>query len=121
MGFVPDLVLEKSLDEIKTATRLLYCSSQPATYAAAVSAQLGHKDSPTFGSNEDLPAGGRRFSVGAVTDGIGDVTGSCSHWALVRVSDTTLLATEAMASTFDIASGGTVTSTLFYINQPDAT
>jgi hypothetical protein len=119
MGYVPDSVLDLSLTEIKTSTRLLLCSSQPADYAAAVAAQLAHKDAPTLGAIGDY-AGGRRFAVSAITDGVGDATGTATYYALVRVADTTLLATEALATPFDVASGGTVELDAFNVSQPDA-
>lgn len=119
MGKVSTSVLDASLDEIKTGTRLLYLDAEPADYADALTKQLGYKDSPTFGANGDY-ASGRRFAVSAITDGVGTATGTCTWYAIVDVTGTLLLAAEEATTPFDIASGGVVTNNAFNISQPFA-
>lgn len=119
MAAVNDSVLDAALDNIKTATRLLLCSSEPADYAAAVAATLAQKDTPVFGSNTDY-AGGRQFTVSAITDAFGTATGTATHYALVNVTGTSLLATQSLSAAFPITVGQTdIEINAFTIQNPD--
>jgi hypothetical protein len=118
MAFLDDSVLDAALDEIKTATRLLLCSSQPADYAAAVAATLATKDTPVFGANGDY-AGGRQFQVSAITDATGDADGTATHYALVNVTGTLLLASQSLSSSVGITTGSTVEIDAFNVQNPD--
>lgn len=70
----PDAVLDKMLDEIATATRMVACSAQPTSFTEA---------------NGD--SSGRKLTVAAKSSVLIDATGSATHIALVRVADSTLL------------------------------
>lgn len=118
MAKVDDTVLDAALDEIKTATRLLLCSSEPADYAAAVTATLATKETPTFGANGDY-AGGRQFEVEAIADALGDADGTATHYALVNVSGTLLLATQSLSIGAAITTGATIEIDAFNIQIPD--
>lgn len=120
MALVNDSVLDAALTQIKTATRLLLCSSEPADYAAAVAATLATKDSPTLGAIGD-GTGGRKFTVAAITDAVGNATGTATHYALVNVAGTELLATKSLSASFAVTSGATdIEIDAFDINNPDA-
>jgi hypothetical protein len=89
----PDAVLDKILDEIATATRMLACSAQPTTYTEA-NATYALAD-VTLDSGDFAKANGdtsgRKVTVAAQSSVLIDTTGTATHVALVRVSDSTLL------------------------------
>lgn len=89
----PDAVLDKMLDEIATATRMVACSAQPtsfteanATYALADVTMAGGDFTKANGDTS-----GRKVTVAAKSSVLIDASGSATHIALVRVSDSTLL------------------------------
>lgn len=89
----PDAVLDKMLDEIATATRMVACSAQPtsfteanATYALADVTMAGADFTKANGD-----ASGRKLTVAAKSSVLIDATGTATHIALVRVADSTLL------------------------------
>ena len=86
-------VLDKLLDEVATATRMIACSAQPTTYAEA-NATYALADVTMAGGDFTKAAGdvsGRKVTVAAKSGVLIDVSGTANHVALVRVSDTTLL------------------------------
>lgn len=89
----PDAVLDKPLDEIATATRMIACSAQPTTYAEANStyalADVTMAGGDFTKANGDVS--GRKVTMGAKSSVLIDVSGTATHIALVRVSDSTLL------------------------------
>lgn len=89
----PDAVLDKILDEIATATRMLACSAQPTTYTEANStyalADVTMAGGDFAKANGDTS--GRKVTMGAKSSVLIDTTGTATHIALVRVSDSTLL------------------------------
>lgn len=121
MASVNDSVLDAALTQVKTATRLLLCSSEPADYAAAVAATLATKDSPTLGAIGDATPNGRKFTVSAITDAVGSADGSATHWALVNVAGTELLATNTLSASFAVSNGQTgIEIDAFDVRNPDA-
>ena len=119
MALVNDSVLDAALTQIKTATRLLLCSSEPADYAAAIAAEVGQKDTPTLGAITDY-AGGRQFTVAAITDAVGTADGTATHYALVNVAGTELLATQSLLSPFAVTNGQTgIQIDEFNVQNPD--
>lgn len=90
---VPDAVLDKMADEIATATRQIACSAQPTTYTEANStyalADVTMSGGDFTKANGD--SSGRKVTMGAKTGAVIDASGTATHIALVRVSDTTLL------------------------------
>ena len=89
----PDAVLDKLLDEIGTATRQLACSAQPTTYTEA-NATYALADVTMAGGDFSKANGdtsGRKVTMGAKSSVLIDTTGTATHIALVRVSDSTLL------------------------------
>lgn len=90
---VPDAVLDKTLDEIATATRQIACSAQPTTFTEA-NATYALAD-VTVSSGDFTKANGdtsgRKVTTGAKTGALIDASGTATHVALVRVADSTLL------------------------------
>ena len=89
----PDAVLDKMLDEIATATRMIACSAQPTSYTEANStyalADVTMAGGDFTKANGDVS--GRKLTVGAKSSVLIDASGTGNHVALVRVSDSTLL------------------------------
>jgi hypothetical protein len=88
-----DIIMDAALDVVATATRMLACSAQPTTYAEA-NATFALADVTMAGgdftkSNGDTS--GRKTTVAAKSGVLIDFSGTATHVALVRVSDTTLL------------------------------
>lgn len=89
----PDAVLDKILDEIATATRMIACSAQPTTYTEA-NATYALADVTMAGGDYTKANGdtnGRKVTMGAKSSVLIDTSGTANHVALVRVSDTTLI------------------------------
>lgn len=89
----PDAVLDKILDEIATATRMIACSAQPTTYTEAT-ATYALADVTMAGGDYTKANGdtnGRKVTMGAKSSVLIDTSGTANHVALVRVSDTTLI------------------------------
>lgn len=90
---IPDAVLDKTLDEIATATRQIACSAQPTTFTEA-NATYALAD-VTVSSGDFTKANGdtsgRKVTTGAKTGALIDASGTATHIALVRVADSTLL------------------------------
>lgn len=89
----PDAVLDKILDEIATATRMIACSAQPTTYTEA-NATYALADVTMAGGDFTKANGdtsGRKVTMGAKSSVLIDTTGTANHVALVRVADSTLL------------------------------
>lgn len=90
---IPDAILDKTLDEIATATRMVLCSAQPTTYTEA-NATYALADVTMAGGDFTKANGdtsGRKVTVGAKSSVLIDTSGTGNHIALVRVSDSTLL------------------------------
>lgn len=89
----PDAVLDKILDEIATATRMIACSAQPTTYTEA-NATYALADVTIDSSDFSKASGdlsGRKVTIAAQNGALIDATGTATHVALVRVADSTLL------------------------------
>ena len=89
----PDAVLDKQHDEVATATRMTVCSAQPTTYAEA-NATYALAD-VTMSSGDFTKANGdtsgRKVTMSAKSSVLIDASGTGTHIALTRVSDSTLL------------------------------
>lgn len=89
----PDAVLDKILDEIATATRMIACSAQPTTYTEA-NATYALADVTMAGGDFTKANGdtsGRKVTMGAKSSVLIDASGTATHVALVRVSDSALI------------------------------
>jgi hypothetical protein len=90
---IPDGILDKTLDEIATATRMILCNAQPTTYTEA-NATFALSDVTLSGGDFTKANGdtsGRKVTIAAKTGVLIDTSGTGNHIALVRVSDTTLI------------------------------
>ena len=90
---IPDAILDKTLDEIATATRMILCNAQPTTYTEA-NATFALSDVTLAGGDftkANGDASGRKVTIAAKTGVLIDASGTGNHIALVRVSDTTLI------------------------------
>jgi hypothetical protein len=96
---VADAVFDAALDELATATRLVLCSQVPTTYTEAYTtyklAEVTIDSSDFTKANGDTS--GRKTTLGAQTV-TGSANGTATHFALVRVSDTTLLHNNTMTN-----------------------
>lgn len=105
------------------AESLRICSALPATYTEATSTYLlGTKTSVAVSAPADRTPNGREIVVSAITDGSVTVTGTASHWAIVKDTATsTLLCAGNLSSSQGVTSGNTFTLTQFAIGVPDVT
>ena len=72
-----------------------------------------------MGAPGDRTGGGRKVTVAQITDGTVTGTGTATHYALVDVSNTRLLATGALTASQSVTSGNTFTLAAFDIGIPD--
>ena len=90
---IPDAILDKTLDEIATATKQVLCSAQPTTYTEANStyalADIVIDGSDFTKANGDTS--GRKVTIGAQSGVLIDSSGTGTHIALVRTADSTLI------------------------------
>ena len=121
MASLGNSVLDGGLDFLDTdGDRLDITSEEATTYAGATSTYtLGNKTSLSIGSPADRSGGGREVTVAAITDGSVTDTGTATHWAIVDVSGTDLLATGALSSSQSVTSGNTFSLAAFTIGIPD--
>lgn len=104
---IPDAILDKTLDEIATATRMILCNAQPTTYTEA-NATFALSDVTLAGGDFTKANGdtsGRKVTIAAKTGVLIDTSGTGNHIALVRVSDTTLIYVTTCASQGVTANG----------------
>lgn len=121
MPLISDYALDGTLAKVGEATRLDICSAEPTTYVAATSTNsLGNKTAISIGTPADRTPNGRKVTVAAITDGTVTTTGTVTHWALVDVANSRLLAAGALADSQAVTSGNTFTLEAFDIGIPDA-
>jgi hypothetical protein len=104
---IPDAILDKTLDEIATATRMILCNAQPTTYTEA-NATFALSDVTLAGGDFTKANGdtsGRKVTIAAKTGVLIDTSGTGNHIALVRVSDTTLIYVTTCSSQAVTANG----------------
>ena len=90
---IPDAILDKTLDEIATATKQVLCSAQPTTYTEA-NATYALADIVIDGTDFTKANGdtsGRKVTVAAQTGVLIDTSGTGTHIALIRTADSTLI------------------------------
>jgi len=120
VAFLHDDVLDDGLQALTDNGQDLHiCTQQPTTYTEAVTTYtIADKNGITVGSPTNGDASGRKVVVSAITDG--DVTGTDTgtHYAIVDVSNTKLLATEALSASQGLTSGNTFTLTAIDITIP---
>ena len=90
---VHDDVLDGALDIIATATRQIACSAQPTTYTEANATYALADVTMSSGdfSKANGDTSGRKITMAAKSAVLIDASGTATHVALVRVSDSTLI------------------------------
>lgn len=122
MPFITDNAADAYLQYIiDNAEDLHICSQEPVTYAEATSTYtIGDKQTITVGIQADRSPDGRKSTIAAFVDGDVTVTGTATHWAIVDVTGTELLATGELDSSQSVTSGNTFSIAAFDIGVPDA-
>lgn len=104
-----DAVLDGALEIINDSTRMTVCNAQPTTYTEAITtfklAFVAMAGGDFVISNGDVD--GRKVRMAAKAGVTIDLTGTAVFVALVKVSDTTLVAVTTCTSQL-LTAGGTV-------------
>jgi len=121
MATLADYVLDAALTKLDTeADRIDITSQEATTYAEATTTYtLGNSTSLSFGAPQDGDTSGRKVTAAAITDGSVTGTGTATHFAIVDVSATRLLATGALTTSQSVTSGNTFTIATFDVEIPD--
>jgi hypothetical protein len=121
MATISDYVLDAALAKLDTeADRIDITSQEATTYTEATSTySLGNSTSLSFGAPTDGDTSGRKVTAAAITDGSVTGTGTATHYAIVDVSETRLLATGLMTVSQSVVTGNTFNIAAFDIEIPD--
>ena len=121
MATISDYVLDAALSKLGLeADRIDITSQEATTYANATGAySLGNSTSLAFGAPVDGDTSGRKVTASAISDGSVTGTGTATHFAIVDVSATRLLATGTLSSSQAVTSGNTFTIATFDVEIPD--
>ena len=121
-GSLDSTIFDNGLQALTDNSEDLHlCSQAPANYTEATSTYtLGDKQAITV-SSPQAGATGREVAVSGITTG-GDVTGTgtATHYAIVDVSNTLLLAVGSLSASQAVTSGNTFTLAAFDIELPAA-
>jgi len=104
---IPDAILDKTLDEIATATKQVLCSAQPTTYTEA-NATYALADIVIDGTDFTKANGdtsGRKVTISAQSGVLIDTSGTGTHIALIRTADSTLIYVTTCTSQAVVANG----------------
>ena len=118
--WVNDAALDAALDYLDQSNIMHLCSAQPATYAGIAAVSLG---SVAMTPDTDFPksdgdVSGRKFTVAAKSGVSVTASGTVTHVALARTTDSTLryvMTTTPLA----VTSGGTVNVPSWIVEQRD--
>jgi hypothetical protein len=123
MATISDYVLDAALSKLDTeADRVDITSQEATTYAEATSTYtLGNSTSLSFGAPTDGDISGRKVTAAAITDGVVTGSGSATHFAIVDVSASRLLATGSLSTPQSVTSGNSFTIAAFDVEIPDPT
>ncbi len=98
------LYLDKGLDAalnyiLLNADRMYICSAEPTTFLEAQSTfRLGVKLNPSFVGPINGAVDGRRIQIDNFSDGLWEITGDGTHYALVDEGAGELLVVEALST-----------------------
>jgi len=114
-------VFDNGLSVLDTESSRIDLTSQEATsYTEATSTYtLGNSTSLSIAAPSDRSGGGREVIVSAISDGSVTGNGTATHYAIVDVSNTRLLATGSLTASQVVASGNTFSLGSFTIGIPD--
>ena len=91
-----DAALQNLIDRID---RMYLCDAEPTTFLeASATFRLGVKTNPALTGPVDGATDGRRFEVDTFVDGVVEVTGDATHYALVDEANTALLVVAALST-----------------------
>tara|TARA_R110000772_G_scaffold222440_1_gene332931 strand:+ start:146 stop:517 length:372 start_codon:yes stop_codon:yes gene_type:complete len=121
MATLDNRVFDNGLTVLDTeADKIIITSQEATTYANANSTYaLGNSTSLSIAAPSDRSGGGREVVVAAITDGSVTGTGTATHYAIVDVSATRLLATGSLTASQSVTSGNTFTLSTVSIGIPD--
>ena len=121
MATISNYVLDAALSKLDTeADRIDITSQEAGSYAEATSTYtLGNSTSLSFGAPTDGDTSGRKVTAAAITDGSVTATGTATHYAIVDVSATRLLATGSLTTSQAVTSGNSFTIAAFDVEIPD--
>lgn len=121
MSFLDNDVFDDGLQSLTDNGEVLYiCDTEPTSYVEANSTyKLGTKSSPTISAPADRVAGGREVTISAITDGVVDASGTAGWLAICDISNTKLLAVQALGATHAVVAGNPFSLTEFNIGIPD--
>lgn len=121
MATISDYVLDAALSKLDTeADRIDITSQEATTYAEATSTYtLGNSTSLSFGAPADGDVSGRKTTAAAITDGSVTGTGTATHFAIVDVSATRLLATGSLSASQAVTTGNSFSLAEFDVEIPD--
>ena len=100
MPLFTDNGLDAALNYIKlNADRLYICSAEPTTFLEAQTTfRLGVKLDPPFVGPIDGVTDGRKLELDLFSDGLWEITGDGTHYALVDEGASELLIVEALST-----------------------
>ena len=100
MPLYPDAAMDASLQYLlDNVDRMYLCNAEPTTFLEASDTfRLGVKTSPAFLGPLDGAVDGRRIRVDTFSDGVWEITGDATHYALVNEAGGVLLAVEALTT-----------------------
>ena len=121
MATLADRVYDNGLTVLDTeANRIDITSQEATTYTEATSTYtLGNSKSLAFGAPQDGDTSGRKVTAAAITDGVVTGSGTATHFAIVDVSASRLLATGSLTTSQGVTSGNTFTIAAFDVEIPD--
>jgi len=121
MAFLNDLVFDSGLSQLTSLGNKITITSQEVTTFTQgdVTYALGSKTSVTIGSPADRTGGGRKVTVPAITGGTVSATGTATHYAILDVANSRLLATGSLTASQAVTNGNTFTLSTFDIGIPD--
>jgi len=121
MATLADRCFDNGLTVLDTEASAIHVTSQEATtYANATSTfSLGNSTSLSGASPTDRSGGGREVIFAAISDGSITGTGTCTHYALVDVSNSRLLVTGSLSASQAVTSGNSFTGASFAVGIPD--
>lgn len=121
MATLGNRVFDNGLSVLDTEANAVHVTSQEATTytEAATTYTLGNSTSLSIAAPADRTGGGRKVTVGAVSDGAITGTGTATHYAIVDTANSRLLATAALTASQSVTNGNTFTLATFDIAIPD--
>jgi len=123
MAYLNPRVLDLGLNVLDTeATALYICSAEPTSYAQATTTYaLGSKSGISIGAPTDRTPSGRKVAVAAIESGAAGavtVTGTATHYAIVDVPNTRLLAVGPITTPMAVTDGNPFTTPEITIGIP---